>query len=149
MAEHAFAPALATGRPNVQDFADAATFGAMLPRLAADGRPAIFPGEGPIAPYYQPKGLDGEPTVFLKAKPITDTAICTHCGRCAQVCPVAAIDLADPTVVPGVCIKCQACIKACPQKAKSWQDAAFLSHQAALQRDFTARKEAAFYPSIK
>ena len=54
-----------------------------------------------------------------------------------------------PAAVPGVCIKCQACVKACPHGAKSWQDAAFLSHQAALQREFQDRKEAVFYPPLR
>ena len=149
VAQHAFAPDLATGRPDAGDLADAEAFGASLPALAARGTPAVFPGSGPIAPYYQPKGLHGEPTVFLKAKPVTDPNACSACGLCAKVCPVAAIDPHDPAAVPGVCIKCQACVKACPHGAKSWQDAAFLSHQAALQRDFQERKEAVFYPPMK
>lgn len=145
VAQHAFAPALATGRPNAADLADARAFGAALPAAAEIPRPCPLPGNDPIGPYYQPRGLDGAPTVFLKAKPVTDPAKCTHCGLCIQRCPVAAVDPADPGLTPGVCIKCQACIQACPQGAKYWDDPAFLSHKAALERDFTARQEAEFY----
>lgn len=146
VAQHAFAPALATGRPNADDLAAAQAFGAELPRLTEATASISLPGNDPIGPYYQPKGLDGEPALFLKAKPVTDPARCTGCGKCAQVCPVAAIDLADPSAVPGVCIKCQACIKACPYNAKQWEDPAFLSHKAALERDFVSPKASVFFP---
>ncbi len=146
VARHAFADTLAPGRPDADDLAQARAFGAALPALAEAGTPASFPGNDPVGPYYQPRGLDGQPTVFLKAKPVTDPARCTGCGLCANACPVAAIDPTDPAAVPGVCIKCQACLQVCPQGAKAWDDAAFLSHKAALERDFTPRRENAFYP---
>ena len=148
VAQHAFAPTLAPGRPDADDLAAARAFGASLPALAEAAIPVPLPGTGPIGPYYQPLGLDGAPTVFLKAKPVTDLARCTDCGLCAQSCPVAAIDPAAPANVPGVCIKCQACLQVCPQNAKSWADAAFLSHKAALERDFTPRQESIFYPPV-
>lgn len=146
VAQHAFAPALASGRPDAGDLAAARAFGAKLPALACAAESISLPGNDPIGPYYQPLRTDGAPAVFLKARPVTDPVKCTGCGLCIQRCPVAAIDAADPTLVPGVCIKCQACIQACPQGAKHWEDAAFFSHKAALERDFTARKEAEFYP---
>ena len=146
VAQHAFAPSLAPGRPDARDLAAARSFGARLPALADVPAPLSLPGNDPIGPYYQPKGLDGAPTVFLKAKPITDPTVCTGCGLCAAACPVAAIDPAAPANVPGVCIKCQACLQVCPQAAKHWEDPAFLSHKAALERDFTQRRENAFFP---
>lgn len=36
------------------------------------------------APYYIPKGVDGEPVKFLQAKPRTDPGKCTNCGACAR-----------------------------------------------------------------
>ena len=146
VAQHAFAPTLAPGRPDADDLAAARAFGAKLPALAERGAAATLPGNDPVGPYYKPLGLDGQPAVFLKAKPVTDPTLCDGCGLCARVCPEGAVDFADPTAVPGVCIKCQACIKACPKGAKSLQDAAFLSHKAALERDYTDRKALAFFP---
>ena len=58
------------------------------------------------APYYRPRGLDGEPKNFLKAKPQTDRSKCTGCGVCAALCPMGSISREDPAEVTGVCIKC-------------------------------------------
>ena len=43
--------------------------------------------------------------------------------------------------ITGVCIKCHACVKECPVGAKYFDDEAFLSHKAMLERDFTRRAE--------
>ena len=91
---------------------------------------------GNVAPYYIPKGMDGKPAKFLKAKPKTDSARCTHCGLCAKVCPMGAIDQENTDLVSGTCIKCQACIKNCPVGAKYFDDAAFLSHKEYLETHF-------------
>lgn len=78
--------------------------------------------------YYTPTGVDGKPVNFLKAKPVTDKALCDHCGICAEVCPLGSIDSSDPSNVPGICIKCHACVKKCPRHAKYFNDEAMLSH---------------------
>lgn len=91
----------------------------------------------PVAPYYIPKKIDGTPAKFLKAKPKTDTTTCTHCGICAKVCPMGAIDVKNTDNVTGTCIKCQACITKCPENAKYFDDADFLSHKAMLEENYT------------
>ena len=93
------------------------------------------------APYYRPLGLDGEPKNFLKAKPQTDRSKCTGCGVCAALCPMGSISREDPAEVTGVCIKCHACVRNCPTGAKYFDDEAFLSHKAMLERDYTRRAE--------
>lgn len=133
--EHAFAPELATGRPDAEDLSLAERFaGEILFRLGkaeigGEVPEVAVPGIG--APdyggYYQPLGEQGEPVRFLKAKPETTDA-CTGCGRCADVCPMGSIDKANPAFVPGVCIKCSACIRICPVGAKQLVDPAFQSH---------------------
>ena len=58
---------------------------------------------------------------------------------------MGSIDPQDVSNVPGICIKCQACVRGCPEHAKYFDDAAFLSHVAMLEQNFTAPKENAFF----
>ena len=44
-------------------------------------------------------------------------------------------------MVVGVCIKCHSCVRNCPMGAKYFDDPAFLSHRAMLERDYTRRAE--------
>ena len=78
---------------------------------------------------------------FLKAKPKTDLSRCNHCGACVRACPMGAIDPGNPAEVPGTCIKCQSCVRKCTRGAKFFDDSAFLSHVAMLERDFREPKE--------
>ena len=159
--EHAFTPKLAGGRPDADDmaamerFADTAAeklrrscvtgakAGSDRLPAASEGSPYLMPASvpgDPDAPYYTPRGLDGEPKKFLKAVPQTDPALCDRCGRCAALCPMGSIDPADPASVTGICIKCHACVRSCPKGAKYFDDEAFLSHRAMLERDYGSRR---------
>lgn len=108
--------------------------------LTAIPDPVAVPGD-PAAPYYIPKGTDGQSVKFLKAKPQTDLSRCTNCGACARLCPMGAIDPACVAEVPGICIKCQCCVRRCTKHAKYFADPAFLSHVAMLEQNFTEPKE--------
>ena len=147
--EHVFSAKLAPGRPNGDDLAGLAAFGRQVAEKVAalteaPAQPVEVRGEFP-APYYTPKGTDGKPAVFLKAKPKTDPAKCNGCGVCAAVCPMGSVSAEDPSQVNGICIKCQACVKKCPTGAKYFDDAAFLSHVAMLEQNFTRPTQAEFF----
>ena len=151
-AEHAFAPALAHGRPNGEDRAAAAEFArktALTLREREHPIPVTVPGREPIGAYYTPLGPDGEPARFLKAKPKTDPEQCTRCGLCAAVCPMGSIPREEPTECTGICIKCQGCIRECPAGAKYFDDEAFLSHRAMLEQNYIRRRENEFYPPVE
>ena len=139
---HAFSDELAGLRPGILDMRQAAQLGEKAAEKAAADQlaPITVPGDAE-APYYVPKGTDGQPAKFLKAKPLTNLAKCTNCGACARVCPTGAIDPENIAQVPGVCIKCQACVRKCTKNAKYFDDAAFLSHVAMLEQNFTDEKE--------
>lgn len=144
---HVFSDKIAVGRPDEEDMKELEVFvEGVADKLgkAADAQaltvPVIRDG-APVAPYYTPLKADGEPAVFLKAKPVTDPALCVQCGACATRCPLASIDPADYTQTPGICIKCQACIIHCPTGARSFDDEAFLSHVAYLEEHFTRRAD--------
>ena len=148
VSEHAFAPALAHGRPNAEDRAAAAEFARKTAHTLRERErpiPAAVPGREPIGPYYTPLGLDGEPARFLKAKPVTDPASCTRCGLCAARCPMGSIPKEEPTVCSGICIKCQHCIQICPEHAKYFNDPDFLSHVQMLETNYTQLKKNQFF----
>ena len=51
--------------------------------------------------------------------PRTESANCTFCGRCAEICPTEAITLDNFTINADRCIGCASCVKCCPKGAKS------------------------------
>ncbi len=137
VSEHAFAQALASGRPDADDLAAIADFArraAQKAETAPARMPLDVPGSSPAGPYYTPLGMDGAPAKFLKAKPVT--------GRAAQKAETAPARM--PLDVPGSspagpyytplgmdgapakflkakpvtdaarCTRCGACVTACP-----------------------------------
>ena len=141
---HAFTDELAFGRPDTADETELKDFAknAACKIRESEGVPLApeIPGDSD-APYYIPKGVDGQPVQFLKAKPQTDLSKCTNCGACARQCPMGAIDLKNVANTPGTCIKCQRCVRICTKHAKYFDDKAFLSHVAMLEENFSEPKE--------
>ena len=145
---HAFTDLLADGRPDWDDKKEARTFAKQIAdkvkALMDIPAPMQVPGDA-AAPYYVPKGTDGQPAKFLKAKPQTDLSKCHNCGACARVCPMGAIDPKNVANVPGTCIKCHACVRRCTRHAKYFDDPAFLSHVAMLEQNFQEPKKNEIY----
>lgn len=141
---HVFSDKLATGRPDENDVEDILTFADQCADKLMDEAYLDFYKESPVGPYYKPLGIDGKPTVFLKAKPKTVEENCRKCGICAKNCPMGSIDAANPSIVLGICIKCQSCVKKCPTGAKYFDDEAFLSHVAMLEANYERRTESMF-----
>ena len=149
--EHSFSDTLGAGRPDDADLEDAENFAfavsGKLIKAAAFGQPiASVKVDGDLqAGYYQPRDRHGVFIDIRKVKPLTSAA-CDHCGLCAAVCPMGAIDPQDVSQVPGICIKCGACIKKCPQSAKYYDDAGYLYHKEELEAMYGARHAAnSFY----
>ena len=152
---HAFSDRICPERPRIEELAEARGFAMCAAEALKAADPAVLeaaslaftvPGDAE-APYYVPKGEDGAPAKFLKAKPLTDLSKCLHCGVCAAHCPMGSIDAADTSNVPGICIKCQTCVRGCKQGAKYFEDAAFLSHVRMLEQNFAAPEKENLYLS--
>ena len=142
--QHAFTDDLAYGRPGWSDQFEIKGFAKKIAdkisRLTEIPEPIQVPGDA-AAPYYVPKGENGEPVNFLKAKPKTHLSRCNNCGACVRMCPMGAIDPKNVSNVPGTCIKCQCCVRKCTKGAKYFDDALFLSHVKMLEQNFEEPKE--------
>lgn len=127
---HAFSDQIGTTRPDDQDLSAIQKWSEQLAEKIRNGSSESLKSvlDLELKPYYRPLGVDGKPASFLKAKPVTDPVKCTHCGICAQKCPMGSIVWGREEAVTGICIKCQACIRSCPVHAKCFTDEAFLSH---------------------
>lgn len=110
LAEHSIAHTLAVGRPDAQDEAQLAGFGARIAEKLDRGEenaPQV-PGNRPYREWA------GMPVV-----PVASDA-CVGCGECANVCPAQAIPSEHPSQTDKTrCITCMRCVAVCPAKARA------------------------------
>lgn len=140
---------VAAGRPDAQDLARAAEFGAAVRKKLAAGTPAPVDAaklkdvHTPLVPMLRfirfvvgyRRRQKKNPVVYL---PACDADRCTHCSRCTAICPTQAIARGDEAHTdPARCIRCCACVKGCPVGARSFHT----PFAAALARSFTRRKQ--------
>lgn len=139
---------IAEGRPDTQDLAEAAAFGARIGQKLAHGE------TGPIdaAKLREPhtpllsklrfirfvlgyrRRQKRTPAILL---PAGDAARCTQCGRCVALCPTQAIARGDELHTdPARCIRCCACVKGCAFGARTFET----PFAAILSRNFARRK---------
>lgn len=110
LAEHSIVRALATGRPDAQDEAQLAAFGARIAEKLNKGEKSVpqVPGDRPYREW------SGMPVV-----PMAGDA-CTGCGTCAKACPAQAISPENPSQTDQTrCITCMRCVAVCPAKARA------------------------------
>lgn len=110
---------IATGRPDALDTHKAQEFGAQIFeklrefRLVGAADLITVPGNMPFHEWNPKSGI----------APETIAPLCTLCGVCAEVCPTAAITVADTVITDRErCMLCSACVKQCPTGARVWED---------------------------
>lgn len=148
--EHSYSTAdtpIAQGRPDMQDIDDALDFGREIGRRLLSGNLKAVDlstlADEPSSPdsltnfrnfvlNYQQRRSEA-PRNYL---PEVDMDKCDDCGRCAVVCPTAAISVDCHGVDAARCIKCCACVKYCPQQARSL----YTPFAAILSENFSIRK---------
>ena len=143
--EHSFsreATPIARGRPDKNDLQQAKEFGKAVSSkikaaLTSKAIPMIeLPGTRPYRESPPAMGIS----------PISQQAVCTRCGKCAEICPRAAITNADPLKTDReLCILCCACVKECPTGARMFVDKGFLQIAKNLAANCGNRKEPETY----
>lgn len=112
--EHSFSTPdnpIAEGRPDEEDIHRAETFGRLV-REKMTGLQSL----GSVAALQVPGNFPyRERSPSLNASPEINEEDCAYCGKCVEVCPMAAIKLHDKAFVTdkGICILCCACVKNC------------------------------------
>lgn len=122
--EHSFSHEsfpIAAKRPDRDDLDRASQFGAEIveylkiyPNNGFDAT-AKLEGKLPLMARILPPNSSG----FFAQVPQANSSLCTGCGACVKMCPVAAIDPLSFRTVEADCIHCFSCVRACYFKARS------------------------------
>ena len=108
IAEHSIASSIAAGRPDAEDEALCRQFAADVMKKLDNPTLVDVPGNDPYVEF--------RPSPFHPAADET----CVKCGVCAELCPVAAIPVDDPSQTNHeLCINCMRCVKVCPVSSRA------------------------------
>ena len=108
VAKHSIVTHIASNRPDETDRDMLNDFGKLISEKATSDNSAE-----PVIPGNRPYRKVGTPSV-----PKTDS-MCNRCGACTAMCPVGAINPAEPSDVnEELCIGCMRCVSLCPISSK-------------------------------
>lgn len=143
--EHSFsngAAPIAVGRPDGEDMRKAGEFGRMVREKLK-----IMPAFDEMSPLQVPGNFPYKERGGLSnISPVTQERICAKCGKCAPVCPTAAITGRDTVVTDAsLCIRCCACAKTCSLGARMIDDPRIRQVSEQLSMNCRERKEPETY----
>jgi ferredoxin len=139
--EHAFSSAelpIASGRPNADDLQHARELGQRV-RAKVEAISSVAQAAEVVVPGVRPYG---GVTQLWDVDFIAVDDTCIHCGVCAEVCPMGAVDPEDSARIDHVkCITCCACIKNCPQGARTMKPGPVMDAAIRLNARFKVPKQ--------
>ena len=119
---------LAIGRPNSADLRLAEEFGRNIRRklrqtgnvneISCEIPRSPFPLLGRVIPRMRKILPRHNGTKTFSKTPVVDRYLCSHCGVCANLCPMGAIDRVTLAIDESQCLRCFCCVKRCPKKAR-------------------------------
>ncbi len=123
--EHSFSTErspVALGRPNNDDLKKAKEFGKMIidkmHKLNDLSSAAPKIPEGNKFQLLLKKNVHFNMARLYAKGPMVNQDLCNHCGSCARLCPVGAIDASTMKVRTKQCLRCCGCVKGCPRHAR-------------------------------
>ncbi|MBQ6582368.1 MAG: 4Fe-4S binding protein [Mogibacterium sp.] len=142
ISQHAIFNRIAEARPDIEDLQKIIEFSSLTAKKLRH-----FCGTSIRELRAKPAPLEIKgslPTRMPLRLPIHPSAndLCVHCGKCAEICPVGAIDPQDPNKINArKCISCTACIRACEQGARGFFGPMSAASRLALEMLYSRRKD--------
>ncbi len=142
--QHALAPRVATGRPNINDKRTLLQLAIELKKKIDDldevpEFPLDVSGNDPVGPYNTPRDRYGYPVNISKVRPKTSKEHLDTAKLTIKLCPVGAI-APDGVQIPGPCMRCGSCIKLSPRGAKYYDDKDMLFYKGELEYQYRSPK---------
>lgn len=136
IAEHSIMHQFATGRPDEEDEKNLVDFAQKIAKQIKQGENTAAPRVPGNDPYMKAGSVPLVPKI---------TGKCVSCGKCAESCPVTAINTVDYAADKDVCIACMRCISVCPQNARSISKIMVKAASVAIKKAASVRKECKLY----
>ncbi|HIU87368.1 MAG TPA: EFR1 family ferrodoxin [Candidatus Avilachnospira avistercoris] len=158
VAEHSIFPKVAAGRPDEHDLEVISEFGGrcrkLLERITAETGSKDSSQSSAESAEFIAEAIASLPELSLPGnkdykaefggvpfKPEGDES-CIGCRTCASVCPMGAIDKAEPKRTDReLCISCGACIKACPTGSRNYYGPAYKTAAFGFEMKCSKRRE--------